>query len=94
MMGCGSPEQPPLMPDGSLSARPRIRSTGRLVRARRRPPDGSREPWGHGSRCLVGSSEGSRRGTFAAFWQERVSPTALAGSYTAEGSAYVYATPP
>eukprot|EP01047_Picozoa_sp_COSAG01_P057024 COSAG01_NODE_6543_length_3614_cov_8.708962_2_plen_84_part_00 len=62
MVGCGSPEQPPLMPDGSLSARPRIRSTGRFVRARRRPPDGSREPWGHASRCLVGSSEGSRTG--------------------------------
>ena len=82
------------MPDGSLSARPRIRSTGRPVRARRRPPDGSREPWGHGSRCLVGSSEGSRRDAFASFRRERVSRMALAGSYTQDVSAYVYATPP
>ena len=94
MMGCGSPEQPPLMPDGSLPAGPRIRSTGRLVRARRRPPDGSREPWGHGSRCLVGASERDGLGKFLPICLERMSPTALAGSYTAEGSAYVYATPP
>jgi hypothetical protein len=82
------------MPDGSLSVRPRIRSTGWLVRARRRHPDGSREPWGHGSRCLVGSSEGSRRVCILAFRRERVSRTAVAGSYMADVSAYVYATPP